>query len=86
MTINIRKGDAVPLDFCVIGEQKCATTWLYFNLKANKRLLLGESKEQRLFFGMNDDFFAEVSNLSNKVCGEITPDYLTCGNLMAPRL
>ena len=86
MTINIRKGDAVPLDFCVIGEQKCATTWLYYNLKDNKRLLLGESKEQRLFFGMNDDFFAEVSNSSNKVCGEITPDYLTCGNLMAPRL
>lgn len=70
--------------YCVVGEQKCATTWLYKNLYDHPELFflskqkysLAVSKEIRLFDenGLRTHIFKKLN--PKKKIGDFTPEYL----------
>lgn len=74
------------LDFVVIGSQKCGTTWLFDKLKMHPRLYFPVGKEgnhwnHRFYLGdvyrsiYHAAMNGPVVELSQYVCGEMTPEY-----------
>jgi len=71
--------------YCVIGEQKCGTTWLYKNLEGHPELyFVPNRKELRIFMHDRFDIFGE--NINKFKCGDITPCYFCQGEIYAKKI
>ena len=81
-----------PLDFLIIGAQKCATTTLFEHLRAHPDIAMPVEKEVPFFTG--DDCSAAAweafsqqhfANSGQKLCGKATPQYM-CDPAAAARI
>lgn len=76
-------------DFIVVGAPKCGTTWMYEALRAHPQVYVPPAKDLYFFdeqyhrgLGWYEHFF-EVPEAGNKVCGEISHNYLYNSDAMA---
>lgn len=79
----------MKVDYCVIGEQKCGTTWIYKNLYGHPELHFIDdsfaSKELQLFrpekkfMGVRNSNTRKLSGVQG-IVGDFTPEYLVLGD------
>lgn len=71
------------LDFCVIGAQKCATSWLYYCLREHPEISVPSKKLEAGYIGGamyaekgEDWFFSRFKTEGSQIQGDVSVEYL----------